>query len=262
MNETTQNQCKTAIITGASSGIGAAIAQWLAENKGWKLQLIARNGLRLEQVAEACRDHGAKVQTHLADVADAAAMQALLEEITAQGPVELVIANAGISGGSDGGTEKTEQMRRIVKVNLMGVINTIQPLLPHLMAQGRGHIAIISSLAGFRGLSTAPAYSTSKVAARAYGEALAPLLAKHGITVSTVCPGFIKTPMTDINPFPMPFIMSAEQAASYMLPRILKGKRLIAFPLPMALAARTLALLPRAIGDRLIARMPNKTGFE
>ncbi|MBI1275231.1 SDR family NAD(P)-dependent oxidoreductase [bacterium] len=253
---------KQAIITGASSGIGAALAESLARRGGWRLHLLGRDHARLEQVAAQCNQSGAEVHTHVADVTDADAMQRMLAAIQAQGPVDLVIANAGISGGSDGGAEKTEQMRRIINVNLLGVINSIQPLLPHMIAQGRGRIAIISSLAGFRGLSTAPAYSTSKVAARAYGEALAPMLAKHGITVTTVCPGFIKTPMTDVNPFPMPFLMSAEKAAGYMLPRILNGNRLIAFPLPMALAARILALLPRAIGDRLIARMPNKTGFE
>jgi NAD(P)-dependent dehydrogenase (short-subunit alcohol dehydrogenase family) len=128
-------------------------------------------------------------------------------------PLDLVIAKAGISGGTHGGPETPEQTRAIFAVNLDGVLNVVLPTVPRMAARGRGQIAIISSLAGYRGMPGAPAYSGSKAAVRVWGEGLRGDLLPQGVKVNVVMPGFIKSPMTYANRFPMPFLMSADKAA-------------------------------------------------
>jgi short-subunit dehydrogenase len=252
---------RTIVITGASSGIGAALAKAYAA-PGITLGLLGRDRTRLKEVATACLNKGATAKTGVADVRDYAAMAQLLTEFDKAQPIDLLIANAGISASAGGLYESPEQVRDIFAVNLDGVLNTVSPVIPLMQSRKCGQIAIISSLASIRGLPSCPAYSASKAAVRYYGEGLRGVLGEHGIDVSVICPGYIRTPMTDANTFPMPFIMSADKAASIMKKGLTKGKGRIAFPLALYLPLWWLACLSPAITDPFFAALPRKTAME
>lgn len=245
------------LLTGASSGLGAGLARLYAR-PGTTLHLSGRDCARLEAVAETCRATGAEVFTASVDVTDQAAMAAWVADSERRRALDLVIANAGISAGTHGGGESIDQIRAIFAVNLQGVVNTVMPALPPMRRRRRGGIAIMSSLAGFRGLAGAPAYCASKAAVRVWGEALRGELAADGVTVSVICPGFVATPMTAVNRFKMPLLMSADAAAVLIRRGLDRGRGRIAFPWPMHLAARLAGCLPSAVIDRLAAHLPRK----
>jgi short-subunit dehydrogenase len=248
---------KTIVITGASSGLGAALARAYAL-PGAQLHLIGRNAERLTQIANLCAENEARAEIHTIDVTDREAMSARLSAIDAATPIDLVIANAGVSAGTGGSTEDDAQVRRIFATNVDGVLNTIQPLIPNMVVRGCGQIAIISSLAGIRGLPSCPAYSASKAAVRYYGEALRGVLGKHGVKVNVVCPGYIDTPMTQVNNFPMPLMMSADKAASIIVRRLEKNHSRIAFPLALHTPLWLLSCLSPTLTDWFFARLPAK----
>jgi short-subunit dehydrogenase len=245
------------LITGASSGLGAGLALTFA-GPGVTLHLSGRDGSRLEDVARQCRATGAQIHTSLVDVTDRAATSCWVEASEGLRPLDLVIANAGISAGTGGGEETAEQTQRIFTTNVDGVFNTVMPALPFLRARGRGQIGIMSSLAGFRGMPGAPAYCASKAAVRVWGEALRGELAPFGIGVSVICPGFVETPMTAVNRFSMPFLMKAERASAIMARGLAENRGRIAFPWPMHLMARIAFCLPSTWMDRIAARLPKK----
>lgn len=247
------------LITGGSSGIGEALALAYAAS-GVRLALTGRDEARLEAVTAACREKGARVSSAVLDVTDGPAMAAWIATQEEALPLDLVIANAGTSAGTGTGHigESAEQTRRIFAVNLDGVLNTVLPAIPFMTARARGQIAIMSSIAGFRGIPGAPAYCGSKAAVRVYGEALRGYLAKKGVSVSVICPGFVVSRMTAGNKFPMPFLMSAERAAAIVKKRLARNQARIAFPWPMYLGVRILAALPPAIADRWLTRLPEK----
>jgi len=248
---------KTIVITGASSGLGAALARTYAQ-PGMVLGLLGRHAERLENVARLCRQQGAVVETAVLDVMDVAAMTDFLTRFDRSHPIDLCIANAGISAGSGGGGETLVQATRIFDVNLHGVLNTIHPVMDCMIPRKYGQIAIVSSIAGFRGLPTAPAYTASKAAVRVYGQALSGLLSRNNIHVSVICPGFIKTPLTDVNPFPMPLMMSADKAAGIIKNDLRRRKTKIVFPLRLALIARLQNLLPDLLLNWIYTKIPNK----
>ena len=251
------NSAKNIVITGASSGLGAALAVHYARS-GVTLYLSGRNEGRLAQTARLCEELGAMVQPKIIDVTDASAMQNWLEAIDTASPIDLVIANAGISAGLGGGEEKAEQARNIFAINIDGVVNTIAPLIPRMTARKSGQIALISSLAGIRGLPSSPAYSASKGWLRVYGEGLRGWLARSHVRVNVVCPGFIKTPMTDVNPYYMPFLMSADKAASIIARGLVQNKARIAFPRRLYIPLLALSALPCWLSDKLFALLPDK----
>ncbi|MBP2314025.1 SDR family NAD(P)-dependent oxidoreductase [Azospirillum soli] len=248
---------RSIVITGASSGIGEELAYAYAA-PGVTLALTGRDPGRLAAVAERCRGLSAQVDGVVLDAADRDAMAEWLAAVDARAPVDLVIANAGISAGTGDGTESEEQARRIFRVNLDGVLNTVHPLLPRMQARGRGQIALMASLAGFRGMPGAPAYCASKAAVRVYGESLRGELAGQGIGVSVICPGFVKSRMTAVNRFPMPFLMETPAAARVIKRALAGNKGRISFPAPMAAAVWLLALLPAAWTDSLLRMAPKK----
>lgn len=247
------------LITGASSGIGAALAEAYAQ-AGAVLFLSGRTIDRLEQVAEKCRDQGAIVHTKVLDVTNAEAMRHWVQASDDEHPLNLVIANAGISGGMQqpSQTERDTVAENIFATNIGGVLNTVTPALSRMQPRQRGQIAIMSSLAGLRGLPSAPAYSASKVAVRAYGEALRPLQAAHGIGISVILPGFVESRITDQNRFPMPLIMPAAKAARIIKRGLARNRARIAFPFPLYAMMWVLAALPPAIADLFLSRLPKK----
>jgi short-subunit dehydrogenase len=241
------------VITGASSGLGAALARTYA-TPGVALGLIGRNEGRLAAVAGACRASGATVEEGLIDVTDRARLEAWLVAFDRAHPVNLVIANAGISAGPEAGRvgEDTDMTARQIATNLLGAVHTVAPLLPAMAARGRGRVALIASLAAYRGLPYSPGYCASKAGLRAYGEALRALAEPHGVGVTVVCPGFFSSPMTDRWDGPTPFVISTERAARKVKRAIDRGKRRYSFPWPIVLGMRACDVLPAVIGDSIV----------
>lgn len=248
---------RSILITGASSGIGAALAAAYAR-PGVTLFLGGRDAARLDAVAAAARGRGAYVHTAAVDVADKAATAAWIAASDAVAALDLVIANAGVSCNLKPGDDLAEHVARTFAVNVDGVFHTLHPAIAVMRPRRAGQIAVMASLAGFLGLPGSPAYSTSKVAVKAYGEALRGLLRPDGIEVSVICPGFITTPLTARNRFPMPFLMDVDKAAAIIIAGLARNKARIAFPWPMLAAVRLAQLLPAAWLDRLMATFPGK----
>jgi short-subunit dehydrogenase len=235
------------LITGASSGVGAALARLYAA-PGIFLALTGRDAARLEAIVDTCRRKGAETLAATLDIADRDALKAWIERIDESHPLDLVVANAGMMGpGSD-----EVATRRMFEVNVGGVFNTVMPLLPRFESRRAGQIAIMSSLAGFRGMPGAPAYAASKAAARLWGESLRPQWRPRGVRVSVICPGFIDSPMTAKNAFAMPWIVSADEAAAAIARGLARDKARIAFPWRMYALVWLAAALPPKLGDQLI----------
>lgn len=251
------------VITGASSGIGAALARHYSRLvPAPRLSLSGRDLSRLADIEALCRSSGAAVFTQSLDVANRQAMQDWIEACDEALPVDLVIANAGVSGGTGDPlcsvSESPAQRDRLFAVNVAGVWNTIDPLIPRMAARRGGHIAIVSSLAGFRGWPGAPAYCASKAAIRAYGEGLGGLLAPQGVKVHVICPGFVASNMTDANQFSMPMMISADKAAGIIARGIAKNRGRIAFPARAYFIVQIINLLPDALAQALLTRLPRK----
>lgn len=259
---------KSILITGGSSGIGRAMAESYAA-PGVTLFLGGRNKDRLEEAAAACRAKGAAVYTAVVDVLDKIQMSAWIGGAHKTAPLDLVIANAGISGGTGGfAGESEEQTRAILATNVDGVIHTFFPALEEMRrkrpdANGwKGQIALMSSLAAFRGFPGAPAYCASKAMVKSLGEAWRGKLMAEGIAVNVLCPGYIKTPMTDANGFFMPFLMDAARAAQIMKDGLQRNKGRIAFPFPTFFMVWLLMALPAWMFDRLLSKLPEKPAMD
>ncbi|MCB1835534.1 MAG: SDR family NAD(P)-dependent oxidoreductase [Geminicoccaceae bacterium] len=237
-----------AFLTGASSGIGRALSILLAEAGCGGLTLVGRNASRLAETADMCRSKGAETRTLLMDVRDREGMVLAAGDTFDRRPVDLVIANAGVSGTLEG------DPRAVLDINIGGVLNSVEPFIEPMCARGQGQIAIMSSIAGFKGFPNAPLYCASKAAVRSYGEALDARLRPLGVAVTVLCPGFIETPLTAVNAFPMPLIMSSEAAARRLLGGIERRKARVAFPLRMYAIVRLLECLPTGLANTLLAR--------
>ena len=248
---------RSILITGASSGIGRALAVQYAR-PGVRLFLSGRDPARLAEAHAACAARGSEVLAESVNADDRTAMNAWIERADGIAPLDLVIANAGISAGTGGGGENEDQTRAIFAINIDGVVNTVWPAIRAMRRRGAGQIAIVSSLAGYRGLPGAPAYGASKAAVKAWGEGLRGWLASEGITVSVICPGFVTTRMTAKNRFPMPFLMDADRAARIVADGLARNRARISFPWPLALVTWLFAALPPAWTDPLLSRLPKK----
>ena len=244
-------------ITGASSGLGKALAIAYA-TPNIQLFLCGRNESRLNETATLCKEKGANVHTFLFDVTDKTAVALAITEANKIKPIELLIANAGVSGGVLGMPETSDGTHNIIATNVGGVVNTVLPAIRCFKDRGCGQIAIIASLAGYRGMSSCPAYSASKACVKAWGEGLRGLLKKDGIAVNVVCPGFIETPLTDKNKFKMPFLMGADKAANIIKKRLSKNPAIIAFPHIMAFGAWFGSALPSWIILPILGLFPKK----
>jgi short-subunit dehydrogenase len=244
------------VITGASGGLGVAIARRYAA-AGATLGLIARRAQELDRFAATCAGTCA---THAADVRDSAAMRAAAADFTSQhGVPDIVIANAGVSIGTLTEAPEDEQaFRDVFDINVIGMVNTFQPYIAPMRSRGGGVLVGISSVAGYRGLPGSGAYSASKAAAISYLESLRVELRGTGITVITLCPGYIVTAMTSHNPYRMPFIMTADMAAEKIAALISRRKTYAVIPWQMAIVARLMHVLPRFIYDPLAAQSGRK----
>lgn len=249
-------QPQRVVITGASSGLGAALAHRYAAS-GATLGLVARR-------ASALRDIAAPLpvlcETYPLDVRDAAALRAAARHfIDAHGCPDVVIANAGVSVGTL--TEHAEDGRifeEVLDTNVIGMVNAFQPFVAPMRERGSGSLVGIASVAGYRGLPGAAAYSASKAAVISYLESLRVELHASGVKVITICPGYIATPMTEMNPYPMPFLLSVEEAAVKIVSLIARGRRYAVIPWQMAVVARALRVLPNWFYDRVLAGVPHK----
>jgi len=251
-----QASTKRVIITGASSGIGRALARHYAA-QGACLGLIARRKPELEQLAA---QFTTPCAVYALDVRNSDGMQSAAAEFMARfGVPDVVIANAGVSQGTL--TEYAEDLQAFqdtFDINVMGMVNTFQPFVAAMRGKGGGVLVGIASVAGYRGLPGAAAYSASKSAAISYLESLRVELKRGGVQVITVCPGYIATPMTENNPYPMPFILSAEAAARKIVSIIGRRKSYAVIPWQMAWVARLLRLMPNWMFDQLFGRAPHK----
>jgi short-subunit dehydrogenase len=255
---------RSVLITGASSGLGRALALQCAAT-GVQLHLSGRNTLALDVVAASCRSLGATVEARVIDVRDERAMA---EWIASVGRLDLVVANAGISAGTgDGQAECAAQARTIFAINLQGALNTVLPALDVMRAQApgadgiRGRIAAVASIAAFVPAPASPSYCASKAALDTWVVAAAPSLRRQGVLLTSICPGYVRTAMTARNRFPMPGLMDADRAARIMLRGLAAGRRRIVFPWWMGLAARLVALLPPRLFGALLSIPPGKEGL-
>lgn len=239
------------VITGASSGIGEALAHDYAA-PGIALALTGRDAGRLESVATACRAKGATVLADTIDVVERERLAAWLQGFDDAYPVDLVIANAGISIDKDNSSlDDFSIIRRTMEVNIDGVLNTIEPLLQRMRARRNGQIAMVSSLAGFIGLPYSASYNASKAAIRVWGESIRYVLKKNDIGVSVICPGFVISRITSDAPFPMPFLMTAAKASGIIRRGLARNKGRIAFPF----GTKAAVWLGQTLPDRWTARL-------
>lgn len=248
------------LVTGASSGLGRALAEACAA-PGVTLHLGGRDAGRLAAVAASCAARGATAIPRVIDVRDAAAMAGW---VGGAGGLDLVIANAGVSGGTGGRLEPPGQARAIFETNVTGVLNTALPAIEAMAARApgpgglRGRIAVIASMAAFVAAPHAPAYCASKAAVQRWAEALDATERARGIRLSVVCPGYVRTAMTARNRFPMPGLMDADRAARLTLDGLARGRGRIAYPWPVYLGARIAGALPPALRAAIFMRLPAK----
>jgi short-subunit dehydrogenase len=244
-------------ITGASSGIGEALARHYA-SRGASLGLFARRRAELERVASSL-PAGERL-LHAGDVRDADALAAAARDFLARfGPPDVVVANAGIARGTlTGPAADLATFRAVFDTNVAGMVNTFAPFVDAMRAARSGTLVGVASIAGFRGIPGSGAYSASKAAAISYLESLRVELRGSGIAVVTICPGWIATPLTAKNPYPMPFMLAPEKAARLIARAIARRRRFYVLPWQMAAVGRLLRFLPRPVYDLAFARAPHK----
>ena len=256
VNQLKLEQPRRLIITGASSGLGLALAQHYL-GRGAAVGAIARRTELLQSLSERFPQ---QVYCYPLDVRDAAALQATAQDfIVRVGVPDIVIANAGVSVGTlTEYAEDIDSFQQVMDINVLGIVKTFQPFLSAMRESGRGSLVGIASVAGFRGLPGVGAYSASKAALISYLESLRVELYGSGVRVVTICPGYIKTPMTAVNSYTMPFILPADEAAQRIVRAIDCGKSLAVVPWQMGVIGRMLKLLPNWLYDSLLSKAPHK----
>lgn len=254
------NQALKVFITGASSGIGRALAEHYAK-QGAHLGLVARRATLLKELAAALDCPSA---AYALDVRDARALQQAAQDFLQQfGTPDIVIANAGVSRGTlTSLQEDNAAFHAIMEINVLGLLHTFQPFIASMRARGSGSLTGIASVAGIRGLPGAAAYSASKAAAITYLESLRVEMQHFGIHVTTIAPGYIKTPMTNVNAYPMPFLMDADVAAAKMARAIASRRRFVVIPWQMGWLARGMRLLPPWLWDIIMKNAPQKAHLD
>ena len=235
-------------VVGASSGIGAALATELVR-RGATVAISARRREELEAVS------AGTMTVVPADVTDRSSMDAAYRRVhTELRQVDMVVFNAGYWEPMDAARWDRDLFARHVEVNLLGLNNGVGAVLPDMISGGRGHLVVVASVAGFRGVTGSEAYGATKAAQINMFEALRTGLRRRGISVTTVCPGFVRTDLTAKNAFPMPFIIAPDKAARSICDGLERGQLEIVFPAPMALLMKTARLLPVRLWAVLMSR--------
>ncbi len=255
---------KNAIITGASSGIGQGLARELAR-RGWSVAMLARRMELMEAERDRLRGEGHNAVAIPCDVSDRSSVEAAVREAQSAlgGPCDLAIANAGVGIQGHAAKFDVDSAKRMIEVNVLGTMYLFAATIPSMVERRQGHFVGIASMAGYRGLPSASVYSASKAAMHSFLEASRIELAPFGIAVTTVNPGFIATAMTEKNRFPMPFLMTLDQALPIMVRGIEARKRIVEFPRPTSLLIHTARLLPYAVYQWVMkrqARFRSKAG--
>jgi short-subunit dehydrogenase len=240
-----------AIITGASSGIGYALAHELAK-RGYELALLARRAELLEQLSGELKTKSVAIPC---DVLDAAAVTRAVREAEASlgGTFDLAVANAGVSIPGHATKFNVAESETVFRTNVLGMIYLFDAVIPSMIEKRSGHFAGVASVAGLRGLPTGATYSASKAAMQAFLEGSRIELAPYNVAVSIINPGFVATPMTKKNKFPMPFMIQADEAAAIIADGLERKQRVIEFPKPMSLLMRLVRQIPDPIYDRIMA---------
>ena len=242
---------KVVMITGASSGIGRGLALELAR-RGAKVGLIARRADLLNELAGEIEAAGSKALALPADVEDASSMKAAAEKLEAElGPVDILIANAGIGATRHAAEIDAAEIAKVMNVNVIGAANSVAAVMPSMVARRSGHLVAISSLAGYRGLPKSAAYCGSKAAVSAFFESLRLDLASLGIAVTIIHPGFIKTPLTSGRNAQMPFLLELDDAVNRMANAIEKRKKRFSFPWQLATIVRLGLIMPISLYDQI-----------
>jgi NADP-dependent 3-hydroxy acid dehydrogenase YdfG len=243
---------KVVFITGASSGIGSELASQLAA-KGATLGLLARRREMLNELCLEIEKKGAAARSFAADVTDQKAVFAAADNLKSEfGRIDILIANAGIAGGAVHAKDlQTESFAQVVNVNLLGAVNSVAAVLPQMVERKSGHLVAISSLAAYRGLPKSAAYCASKAAMSALFESLRVDLRSSGVFVTTIHPGFIKTPLTSGRGNKMPFLMELPQATAKIVKIIEQKKKIAAFPFPLSTLVRAGQMFPAWLYDRI-----------
>ena len=250
---------KHVLITGASSGIGRALAVRYAQ-EGARLELFGRNEARLRETAEACRAAGGAAEIHVADVREREAMQKAVAKALEAGPLDVVVANAGVSSGPapDQVLEAAENLRAIFSTNFFGQLNTIEPAMPSLVARRSGLVVFVGSMMGLRAMHFSPAYCATKAALHSYATALRGKLAPHGVDVSLIVPGWVDTPMSQATEAWKASMITDAEAAEIVYRGLEKRRPIIAFPRYMYWALRIIELLPPRLVDFFVLRFSAK----
>jgi hypothetical protein len=247
---------KTVFITGASSGIGESLARLYA-SRGYQIGLVARRRDLLDRLAA---EIVPKPATYPIDVRDIAGIKSAAADFIARfGVPDIVIANAGVSRGTLTDMEDDlKTFQEIFDINVIGMVNTFHPFVAPMSQAGKGTLVGIASVAGFRGIPGGGAYSASKAAAIRYCESLRVELRSAGVSVVTICPGYIRTPMTAVNKFKMPFLIGVDEAVIRFARAIDAKTSFTVIPWSMGIAARILRLVPNWLYDRVFSHMPRK----
>ncbi len=246
---------KVVFLTGASSGIGEALALEIAK-RGATLGLLARRGDLLKSLAEKCSHNGGRASYYAVDVTDAEAVSEAAKILHKEfGKIDILIANAGIGGNNEQTRNlQPEAVAKVINTNLMGAVNAMAAVLPMMSEQKSGHLVAVSSLAAYRGLPKSAAYCASKAAMTAFFESVRLDVRQKGIDVTIIHPGFIKTPLTSGRENKMPFLMELDEAMPLFLRAIEKRRKFAAFPWQLAAIARAGKFLPAWLYDTIAGR--------
>ncbi len=245
---------RVVLITGAGSGIGRQLALTLAE-QGAVIAAIDRQPAALDALAAELKNSGQRCGTAVADVTDAAAVRAAVAALETQlGPTDMLIASAGIGRATPATDFVAEDFAAHVNVNLIGVANSVAAVLPAMRERRRGHLVALSSLASYRGLPLMSAYCASKAGVNALFDSLRVELRPFGIACTTICPGWVRTPMTDGLNLPQSNRMELQDAVRHMIAAVRARKSFVAFPRPMVWQVRLIRYLPHRLSDWLAGR--------